>query len=41
MMRDYIKKNNPSADTLSVEFKTLTDLLARQLYNNGGNSFGS
>ena len=36
MMRDYMKKNNPSADTLSVEFKTLTDLFAGQLFNNGG-----
>jgi hypothetical protein len=35
-MGDYIKKNNPSTDTLSVEFKTLTDLFAIQLLNNGG-----
>ena len=26
-MRDYIKKNNPSADTISIEFKTLTTFL--------------
>jgi beta-galactosidase len=35
-LRDYIKKNNPSVDTTSVEFKTLTDLLADQLLNSGG-----
>jgi hypothetical protein len=37
MIGDYIYKNNPLTDTLLAEFKTLTDLLARQLYNNGGN----
>ena len=36
-MRDYIKKNNPLADTTSIEFKTLTNLLAKQLFNNKGN----
>jgi hypothetical protein len=35
-MRDCIKKNNPSADTNSVEFKMLTNLFATQLFNNGG-----
>jgi hypothetical protein len=35
-MRDFIKKNNPSADTVSVEFKTLVTLFAHQLSNNGG-----
>jgi hypothetical protein len=35
-IRDYIKKNNPLADTLSIEFKTLENLFASQLINNGG-----
>jgi beta-galactosidase len=35
-VRDYILKNNPLVDTSSVEFKTLTDLLASQLVNSGG-----
>jgi hypothetical protein len=36
IMRDYIKKNNPSADTISIEFKTLVNLLGNQLFNNKG-----
>jgi hypothetical protein len=36
IMSDYIIKNNPSADTLSVEFRTLSALLATQLSNNEG-----
>jgi beta-galactosidase len=36
LIRDYIKQKNPSVDTTSVEFKTLTDLLANQLLNSGG-----
>jgi hypothetical protein len=36
MIREYIVKENPSIDTLSVEFKTLTDLLAFQLLNSNG-----
>ena len=35
-MRDYIKKNNPSSDTISVEFKKLTSLFSSQLFKNGG-----
>lgn len=35
-VRDYISKNNPGADTASVEFRTLTEILAVQLQNNGG-----
>jgi hypothetical protein len=35
-IREYIKKNNPSVDTTSIEFKTLADLLANQLSNSGG-----
>jgi beta-galactosidase len=35
-VKDYILKNNPSVDTSSVEFKTLTDILASQLVNSGG-----
>jgi hypothetical protein len=35
-IRDFIKKNNPSVDTTSVEFKSLSDLLANQLSNSGG-----
>jgi hypothetical protein len=36
IMSDHIIKNNPSADSSSIEFKTLTLLFADQLYNNGG-----
>lgn len=36
IMREFIKKNNPLADTISIEFKTLVNLLANQLFNNGG-----
>ena len=35
-MRDYILKNNASADTASVEFRALAEVLALQLQNNGG-----
>jgi len=35
-IRDYIKKNNPSVDTTSIEFKALANLLANQLSNSGG-----
>ena len=35
-MRDFIEKNNPSTDTVSVEFRTLISLFAHQLFNNGG-----
>ena len=35
-MRDYILKNNSLADTGTVEFKVLTDILASQLVNNNG-----
>ena len=35
-VRDYILKNNPKADTASVEFRALTEILAVQLQNNGG-----
>ena len=36
LSENYILKNNPAVDTSSVEFKTLTDLLASQLVNSGG-----
>ena len=36
IMSEYILKNNPHADTASIEFKTLTDLLADHLINNKG-----
>jgi hypothetical protein len=36
IMRDFIKKNNPSADSTSVEFKTLVNLFGNQIFNNGG-----
>jgi hypothetical protein len=36
IMSDHIKKNNPLADSTSIEFKTLTALFANQLHNNGG-----
>jgi hypothetical protein len=36
LMRDYIKKNNPSVDSASFEFMTLIDVLAKQLSNNAG-----
>jgi hypothetical protein len=32
---DFIKSKNPSADTSSVEFRSLTEILAVQLQNNG------
>jgi hypothetical protein len=35
-IRDYIKMNNPSVDTTSLEFRILADLLANQLSNSGG-----
>ena len=36
MLRDYILKNNPSLDTATIEFRTLTDLFSAQLLNSGG-----
>jgi hypothetical protein len=36
VIRDYIKKNNSSVDTTSIEFKALAALLANQLSNSGG-----
>jgi hypothetical protein len=35
-IRDYILNNNPAADSASIEFNTLTDLLASQIINNNG-----
>lgn len=35
-IRDYIKQSNPSVDTTSIEFRTLTDLLSDQLLNTSG-----
>jgi len=35
-IREYITKNNPAVDTTTIEFKTLTDLLAFQLINSNG-----
>ena len=35
-IRDYIVKNNPSIDTTSIEFITLTDLFTTQLLNSNG-----
>jgi hypothetical protein len=35
-IRDYIIKNNPSVDTVSVEFSTLTGVFATQLANGKG-----
>ncbi len=35
-VRDYIYKSNPAADTTSIEFGTLTEILSVQLNNNGG-----
>ncbi|HAM10374.1 MAG: hypothetical protein A2X05_12085 [Bacteroidetes bacterium GWE2_41_25] len=35
-VRNYIFKNNTQSDTSSVEFRTLTEILAAQLQNNGG-----
>ena len=35
-IRDYIKQNNQSVDTTSIEFRTLTDILANQLLNSAG-----
>ena len=36
VIREYIKKNNSSVDTTSIEFKTLIDLFAVQLINSNG-----
>ena len=36
VIREYIKKNNSSVDTTSIEFKTLIDLFAVQLLNSNG-----
>jgi hypothetical protein len=36
ILRDYILKNNPSLDTATIEFRTLTDLFSAQLLNSGG-----
>ncbi len=36
LMREYIKKNNSSVDTTSIEFKTLVELFAVQLMNSNG-----
>ncbi|MBK8881125.1 MAG: beta galactosidase jelly roll domain-containing protein [Bacteroidales bacterium] len=36
IMTDFICKNNPSADSSSIELKTLSELFAVQLINNGG-----
>jgi hypothetical protein len=35
-IREYLVKNNPSVDTTTIEFKTLTDLFASQLLNTDG-----
>jgi hypothetical protein len=35
-VRDFILKNNPAADTASVEFRALAEILAIQLLNNAG-----
>jgi beta-galactosidase len=35
-MRDFIKKNNPSVDTTTTEFRTLIGLISSQLANSGG-----
>jgi hypothetical protein len=35
-IRQFIAGYNPSADTTSIEFKTLTDVLAAYLFNNNG-----
>lgn len=36
LVREYLIKNNPSADTSLVEFKTLVDLFSTHLFNNNG-----
>ena len=36
VIRDYIKKNNSSVDTTTIEFRTLIDLFAVQLLNSNG-----
>jgi hypothetical protein len=36
LMREYIKNNNSSVDTTSIEFKTLIELFAFQLMNSNG-----
>jgi len=35
-MRDLLHKNNPSQDSATIEFNTLVDLFATQLFNNNG-----
>jgi len=35
-MRESIKKNNPGADTATVEFRALTDIFSTHLLNNNG-----
>jgi hypothetical protein len=36
MIKDYIFKNNPSLDTATIEFRSLSDLFSSQLLNSGG-----
>jgi len=36
MIRDYILKSNPSIDTATIEFRTLSDLFSSQLLNSSG-----
>lgn len=36
VIRNYIKQNNQLVDTTSIEFRTLTDVLANQLLNSAG-----
>ena len=36
IMSDFIKKNNPSIDTTTIELKALVELFAIQLFNNDG-----
>ena len=36
MIKDYIFKNNPSLDTATIEFRSLSDLFSTQLLNSGG-----
>jgi hypothetical protein len=36
-MRDYIIKNNPSADSTTIEFRSLVSILGTHLINNNGN----
>ncbi len=35
-IKEYILNNNPGIDTLTIEFKTLMDVLSMQMNNNGG-----